>query len=90
MVKRLAFLTGLLLGLASIIQAGTAILTYFLTGKLTSVEIQETDGGRRPVFKLVSADDVLEIIKDQAAKGRIRIQFGQTSSGPGQEASDAG
>jgi hypothetical protein len=90
MIKRLAFFIGLLLGLASIIQAGTAILTYFLTGKLTSVEIQETDGGRRPVFKLVSADDVLEIIKDQAAKGRIRIQFDQAPSEPEQEESDAG
>lgn len=90
MVKRLAFLVGLLLGLVSIIQAGTAVLTYFLTGKLPAVEVKETAQGRRPVFKLISADEVLEIIKEQAARGRIRVQFNQAPSGPEQEVGDAG
>jgi len=89
MIKRLAFLIGLSLGLVSIVQASTAILTYFLTGKLTAIEVQETDGGRRPVFKLISPSDVWEIIKDQAAKGRIQIHFGEIPSEPEQEANDA-
>ena len=89
MIRRLAFLIGLSLGLASIVQAGTAILTYFLTGKLTAIEIQETDGSRRPVFKLISPDNVWEIIKEQVAKGRIQIHFGDVLPGPEQEVSDA-
>ena len=77
MIKRVSFFVGLLLGLVSISQAGTAILTYFLTGKFPSIEIEETEQGPRPIFKLVSADKVLDIIKEQAAKGRIQIQFDQ-------------
>ena len=89
MIRRLAFLSGLLLGLAATVQAGTAILTYFLTGKLTAIEVQETDEGRRPVFKLISPNDVLEIIKEQAAKGRIQVQFGGPPAEPEQEVSNA-
>lgn len=90
MIRRPAFLMGLLLGLVSIIQAGTAILTYFLTGKFPAVEIKDTAQGRRPVFKLISPDEVLEIIKDQAARGRIKFQFDQASSGSEQEGKDVG
>jgi hypothetical protein len=89
MIRRLAFLIGLLLGLASIIQAGTAILTYFLTGKLTAIETKETPQGRRPVFKLISTDQALDMIKEQAAKGRIQFKHGQTPPQEKQEASDA-
>lgn len=88
MIRRLAFIIGLLLGLASIIQAGTAILTYFLTGKLTAIETKETPQGRRPIFKLVSTDEALDMIKEQAAKGRIPFKYGQTLSGGEQEAVD--
>ena len=90
MIRRLAFLIGLLLGLASIIQAGVAVLTYFLTGKLPAVEMKETAQGRRPVFKLIPPDQVLEIIKEQAAKGRIRVQFEQAARGMDEGASDVG
>lgn len=89
MIRRLAFVIGLLLGLVSIIQAGTAILTYFLTGKLPSVEVKDTAEGRRPVFKLISTDDAVEMIKQQAAKGRIRIQPDRAPGEVAQEASDA-
>lgn len=89
MIRRLAFFIGLLLGLASIIQAGTAILTYFLTGKLPAIEVRETAQGRSPVFKLVSTDNVLEIVKEQIAKGRIRVQFDEDLSETEQEVRDA-
>jgi hypothetical protein len=68
MIRKLTFLIGLLLGLTSIILAGTAILTYLLTGKLVAVEVEETTTGRRPIFKLVSVDDALAMVK-QARSG---------------------
>jgi hypothetical protein len=68
MIRRLAFFIGLLLGLASIVQAGTAILTYFLTGKLTIIETKETATGRRTAFKLIPVDDALARLK-QARSG---------------------
>ena len=89
MIRRIAFLIGLLLGLVSIVLAGTAILTYFLTGKLAFIEVQGTDEDRHPVFNLIPPDDVLEIIKEQAAKGRIQVQFAEAPSEPEQEVSDA-
>jgi hypothetical protein len=89
MIRRLAFLIGLLLGLASTIQAGTAILTYFLTGKLTAIETKETPRGRRPIFKLVSTDEVLDLIREQAAQGRFQFKYGQMPPEGKQEAVDA-
>jgi hypothetical protein len=90
MIRRLAFLTGLLLGLASVIQAGTAILTYFLTGRLPAVEVEETAEGRSPVFKLVSTDDVLEMVKEQAARRGFHVQVARTEPGLEGEVRDAG
>ncbi len=84
MIRRLAFFIGLLLGLASTILVSAAILVYVLTGKLAAVEVRETVTGHRPVFKLVSADDFLEMVKKWAAPAR------QTLAGLEREASDAG
>jgi hypothetical protein len=63
MIKRLSFLLGLLLGLASVALAGAAILTYLFTGQMAAIEMEDTDGGRRPVFKLVSPDEVIDLVK---------------------------
>jgi len=90
MIRRLAFLAGLLLGLASVIQAGTAILTYFLTGRLPAVEVKETAEGRSPIFKLVSTEDMLEVVKEQAARRGFYVQMARTEPGLEEEVGDAG
>ena len=90
MIRRLAFLVGLLLGLASVIQAGTAILTYFLTGRLPAVEVKETAEGRSPIFKLVSTEDMLEMVKEQAARRSFYVQMARTEPGLEEEVGDAG
>jgi len=88
MFRRLAFVLGLLLGLVSVAQAGTAILVYFLTGKLPVVEIREAGQGRRPVFKLISPDEALAFIKKQVASGRIQMHG--RAAAPHGEAGHAG
>jgi len=90
MIRRLAFLAGLLLGLASVIQAGTAILTYFLTGRLPTVEVKETAEGRSPIFKLVSTEDMLEMVKEQATRRGFYVQMARTEPGLEGEVGDAG
>ena len=88
-MRRLMFVLGLFLGLISTVVVGTAILTYLLTGKLPGVEMQETDQGSRPVFKLLSPDEVLEIMKEKAATERGQVQADRGSSGLKGEASGA-
>lgn len=84
MVKRLSFLLGLLLGLASVALAGAAILTYVFTGKLAAIETEETDGGRRPVFKLVSPDELIELVRS------ARRQHERGEPAAGEEVAHAG
>jgi len=66
-IKRLAFVTGLILGLAGFVLIAGNILLYLLTGKLPSVEVKD-DG--RPVVGLVSPQELVTIIKEQVEKER--------------------
>lgn len=68
-IKRLAFVTGLILGLAGFVLIAGNILLYLLTGKLPSVEVKD-DG--RPVVGLVSPQELVTIIKEQVEKERAR------------------
>jgi hypothetical protein len=88
MIRRLTFLIGLCVGLGGTALAGAAILTYLLTGKLPAVEMGETGQGPRPTFILLSADEVVAVVKQRAAKGRSQAEQG--SSGLEQEVGDAG
>jgi hypothetical protein len=89
MFRRLMFVLGLFLGLISTVVVGTTIFTYLLTGKLPSVEMQETDQGARPVFKLLSLDEVLEMVKEKAATERGQVRADRGSLGLEGEAGDA-
>jgi len=71
--KRLAFALGLSLGLVSIAAAGAAILTVLLTGKLMTLEIEETERGQRTVFKTVSLDELLETMRQARAAGTEEV-----------------
>lgn len=66
-IKRLAFVTGLILGLAGFVLIAGNIVLYLLTGKLPSVEVKD-DG--RPVVGLVSPEELVTIIKEQVEKER--------------------
>ncbi|MGB3905689.1 MAG: hypothetical protein WBB22_12265 [Anaerolineae bacterium] len=68
-IKRLAFVTGLILGLAGFVLIAGNIVLYLLTGKLPSVEVKD-DG--RPVVGLVSPQELVTIIKEQVEKERAR------------------
>ncbi len=73
MFKRLAFALGLSLGLVSIAAAGAAILTFLLTGKLMTLEIEDTERGQRTVFKTVSLDELLETMRQTRAGGAEEV-----------------
>lgn len=66
-IRRLAFVTGLILGLAGFVLIAGNIVLYLLTGKLPSVEVKD-DG--RPVVGLVSPQELVTIIKEQVEKER--------------------
>ena len=66
-IKRLAFVTGFILGLAGFVLIAGNIVLYLLTGKLPSVEVKD-DG--RPVVGLVSPQELVTIIKEQVEKER--------------------
>jgi hypothetical protein len=72
-LKRLAFGVGFVLGLAAFVLVAGNVLLYLLTGRLPSVEIR---GDGKPVFGLVSPQEVVNIVKEQVEKekGRLQVQ----------------
>lgn len=60
-LRRLAFVLGLLLGLATVAAAGTVALTYLFTGKLVSMEMSED----KPQVTLMTPDEVAALIRAQ-------------------------
>jgi hypothetical protein len=74
-LKRLAFAVGFVLGLAAFVLVVGNVLLYLLTGRLPSVEIKD-DG--KPVFGLVSPQEVVNLVKEQVEKERGRLQSQQS------------
>jgi len=68
-LKRLAFYLGLLLGLATIAAAGTVALTYLLTGRLASIEMEE----KKPVVTLMTPDEVAALIRERTCKAEAQL-----------------
>ncbi|HUW96948.1 MAG TPA: hypothetical protein VMW58_14290 [Anaerolineae bacterium] len=66
-LKRLAFSVGFVLGVAAFVLVAGNILLYLLTGKLPSVEVRE-DG--RPAVGLVSPEEVVNLVREHAQRGR--------------------
>ncbi len=77
LLKRLAFYVGLLLGLATIAAAGTVALTYLLTGRLVSIEMEE----KKPVVTLMTPDEVVALIRERTGKGEAQIVEGTGGEG---------
>ena len=65
-LKRLAFLLGLVLGVATVAAAGAVFLTYLFTGKLPAMELSEET--RR--VELLTPDEVVTLIREQVEKAK--------------------
>ena len=66
-LKRLAFAVGFMLGLVTFVLVAGNLLLYLLTGKLPSIEVGE---GGQPSVGLVSPDEIVNLVKEQAQKAR--------------------
>jgi len=66
-MRRFAFLAGFVLGLVGLVLVIGNVLLYLLTGRLPSVEMGEEG---RPIFGLITPQEVVAIVKDQVEKGR--------------------
>lgn len=64
-LKRMAFLLGLVLGLVTLVVVGTEFLTYLFTGKFPSVK--KVDEGK-PELVLMTPDEVVDFVREQALK----------------------
>jgi len=73
-LRKLAFVTGFVIGLAGFVLIASNALLYLLTGKLLSVEVQ-ADG--RPVATLMSPQQVVDVIREQVEKGKAEASAGQ-------------
>lgn len=80
-LRRIAFYLGLLLGLTTIAAAGTVALTYLLTGKFVSIEME----GEKPEVTLMTPDEVAALIREKAGKADVEIEIplAETEGGEG-------
>jgi hypothetical protein len=69
-LKRLAFYLGLVVGLVAVAVTGTVVLTYLFTGKLPSVKMS----GEKAEVELMTPDEVVALIREQAAKAKAANQ----------------
>jgi hypothetical protein len=66
-MRGFAFLAGFALGLVGVVLVAGNVLLYLLTGRLPSVEMGEEG---RPIFGLITPQEVVAIVKDQIEKER--------------------
>jgi hypothetical protein len=80
-LRRIAFYLGLVLGLMTIAAAGTVALTYLLTGKFVSVEME----GEKPEVTLMTPDEVAALIREKAGRAEVEIEIplAETEGGEG-------
>jgi hypothetical protein len=79
-LRRLAFVLGLLLGLATVAAAGTVALTYLFTGKLVSMEMSED----KPQVTLMTPDEVAALIRAQRT-GKGGAELDEEPGGEGDD-----
>jgi hypothetical protein len=78
LLKRMAFLLGLVLGLVTLVVVGTEFLTYLFTGKFPSVK--KADEGRTEVV-LMTPDEVVAFVREQALKANAAEEAGGENDG---------
>lgn len=64
-LRRMAFLLGLVLGLATLVVVGTEFLTYLFTGKFPSVK--KVDEGKTELV-LMTPDEVVAFVRELTLK----------------------
>lgn len=71
MIKKLAFVAGVAVGLFNLATTATTILTYYFTGRIPSVIVtRDASGARRPRLALLTVDEQVE-----RARERTRRRF---------------
>jgi hypothetical protein len=80
-LKRLAFYLGLILGLGTVAAAGTVALTYLFTGRFPSVELS----GEKPQMTLMTPDEVVALVREQAERARSVEPAGATEAEGGED-----
>ena len=77
-LRRLAFGVGFVLGLGVFVLVVGNVLLYLLTGRLPAVEVK---GDGRPVFALVTPQEVVRLVREQVEKERERHRATTLESG---------
>ena len=77
-LSRLAYLLGLVLGLVTLVVVATEFLTYLFTGKFPSVK---KVGEGRPELVLMTPDEVVAFVREQALKGNAAGEVTEVAGG---------
>jgi len=77
-LSRLAYLLGLVLGLVTLVVVATEFLTYLFTGKFSSVK---KVGEGRPELVLMTPDEVVAFIREQALKENAALEIAEVAGG---------
>jgi len=69
MLRKIAFVVGVVVGLFNLVSTATMILTYYFTGRIPSlVRASDATGARRPRLALLTVDEVIEQAQEQARR----------------------
>ena len=78
LLRRMASLLGFVLGLVTLVVAGTEFLAYLFTGKFTSVK---KVGEGRAELVLVTPDEVVAFVREQALKENAAVDVTEVAGG---------
>ena len=81
-LRRMAFLLGIVLGLATLVVLGTEFLTYLFTGKFASVK---KVGEGRPELVLMTPDEVVSFVREQALGENAAVEVAEVAGGENDE-----
>ena len=77
-LRRMAFLLGLVLGLVTLVVVGTEFLTYLFTGKFPWVK---KVGEGRTELVLMTPDEVVAFLREQALKENAAVDVTEVAGG---------
>ena len=78
LLRRMAFLLGLVLGLVTLVVVATEFLTYLFTGKFPSVKKVDEE---RTELVLMTPDEVVAFVREQALKGDVVVEVTEVTGG---------
>ena len=70
-IKQSAFYLGLIAGLATIVAAGTVLLTYLFTGRLPVIKMAEDE---KPKMQLFTPDEIVTLMRQQTSGAEAAAQ----------------